>query len=264
MYNTVWFSRVTKPNFMHSITPTAVPQHIAIIMDGNRRWAKARGLPKAVGHGAGSRRVKGIVQACADRGVSHITLFAFSTENWRRPLDEVSSLIGLLCLYLQKEIGSMNARGVRLRVIGDTSGFDSRVQALIRDAQARTAHNETITLTLALNYGGRWDMLQAVKSWQQAHPGQSAEDLSEADLDPYLQMADAPPPDLMIRTGGESRMSNFMLWQMAYTELYFTDLLWPEFTPAALDQAIAWFANRDRRFGGESTRAPELIEAKAS
>jgi undecaprenyl diphosphate synthase len=249
---------------MHQIASNGIPKHIAIIMDGNRRWAAARGLPKAVGHGAGSRRVKNIVQACADRGVSHITLFAFSTENWRRPLDEVSSLISLLSLYLQKEIGSMNARGVRLRVIGNTAGFDKRVQALIRDAQARTEHNEAITLTLALNYGGRWDMLQAITSWQQAHPGESAENLSEAALEPYLQMADAPAPDLMIRTGGESRMSNFMLWQMAYTELYFTDLLWPEFSPASLDQAIVWYGQRDRRFGGESTHKTEVIEAKAS
>jgi undecaprenyl diphosphate synthase len=249
---------------MHPITPCATPRHIAIIMDGNRRWAAARGLPKAVGHGAGSRRVKTIVQACADRGISHVTLFAFSTENWRRPLDEVSGLIRLLSLYLQKEISSMNARGVRLQVIGDILGFDGRVQSLIRNAQARTAHNQTITLTLALNYGGRWDMLQAVKLWQQAHPGQSAESLDGAALEPYLQMADAPAPDLMIRTGGESRMSNFMLWQMAYTELYFTDLLWPEFTPEALDKAIAWYAERDRRFGGESTRKTEVIEAKAS
>jgi len=249
---------------MHQIAPNGIPKHIAIIMDGNRRWAAARGLPKAVGHGAGSRRVKNIVRACADRGVSHITLFAFSTENWRRPLDEVSSLISLLSLYLQKEIGSMNARGVRLRVIGNTAGFDKRVQALIRDAQARTEHNQTITLTLALNYGGRWDVLQAITSWQQAHPGESAENMSEAALEPYLQMADAPAPDLMIRTGGESRMSNFMLWQMAYTELYFTDLLWPEFTPASLDQAIVWYGQRDRRFGGESTHKTEVIEAKAS
>lgn len=241
-----------------------MPRHVAIIMDGNRRWANARGLPKTVGHGAGSRRVRAIVQACAERGISHLTLFAFSTENWRRPFDEVSSLIGLLTRYLQKEIGNLNAKGVRLRVIGDTSGFDQRVQTLIRDAQASTDHNRGITLTLALNYGGRWDMLQAVRAWQLAHPGQSAEALSEAALEPYLQMADAPPPDLMIRTGGESRMSNFMLWQMAYTELYFTDLLWPEFTPQALDQAIAWFARRDRRFGGESTVLVAAIESKAS
>jgi undecaprenyl diphosphate synthase len=241
-----------------------MPKHVAIIMDGNRRWASARGLPKAVGHGAGSRRVRAIVQACAERGISHLTLFAFSTENWRRPMDEVGSLIGLLTLYLQKEIGNLNAKGVRLCVIGDVSAFDQRVQALMRDAQDSTAHNRGITLTLALNYGGRWDILQAVKAWQQAHPGESADSLSEAALAPYLQMADAPAPDLMIRTGGESRMSNFMLWQMAYTELYFTDLLWPEFTPAALDQAIAWFTQRDRRFGGESTIATPAIESQAS
>jgi undecaprenyl diphosphate synthase len=241
-----------------------MPKHVAIIMDGNRRWARARGLPKAVGHGAGSRRVRAIVQACAERGISHLTLFAFSTENWRRPPDEVSSLIGLLTRYLQKEIVNLNAQGVRLRVIGDTSGFDQRVQALIRDAQDSTDHNRRITLTLALNYGGRWDMTQAVRAWQAAHPNESAQTLTEAALEPYLQMANAPAPDLMIRTGGESRMSNFMLWQMAYTELFFTDLLWPEFTPQALDQAIAWFAQRDRRFGGESTFADIKIDAKAS
>lgn len=241
-----------------------MPSHVAIIMDGNRRWARARGLPKALGHGAGSRRVRAIVQACAERGITHLTLFAFSTENWRRPPEEVSSLLGLLTRYLQKEIVNLNAKGVRLRVIGDISGFDQRVQALIRDAQAGTEHNQTITLTLALNYGGRWDMVQAVQAWQAAHPGESALALSEAALAPYFQMANAPAPDLMIRTGGESRMSNFMLWQMAYTELYFTDLLWPEFTPQALDQAIAWFAQRDRRFGGESTIAEAIIDAKAS
>ncbi len=242
----------------------ALPKHVAIIMDGNRRWARARGLPKAVGHGAGSRRVRAIVQACAEKGISHLTLFAFSTENWRRPMDEVGSLIGLLTLYLQKEIDNLNAKGVRLCVVGDVSAFDQRVQALIRDAQDSTAHNRGFTLTLALNYGGRWDILQAVKAWQQAHPGESADALSEAALAPYLQMADAPPPDLMIRTGGESRMSNFMLWQMAYTELYFTDLLWPEFTPEALEHALAWFAERDRRFGGESTIAHPAIETQAS
>lgn len=241
-----------------------MPQHVAIIMDGNRRWANARGLPKAVGHGAGARRVRAIVEACAQRGISHLTLFAFSTENWRRPLEEVNSLLGLLTLYLQKEIGNLNAQGVRLRVIGDTSRFDPRIQALIQDAQTSTDHNNKITLTLALNYGGRWDMLQAVKAWQLANPGTSAETLTEAALEPYLQMADAPAPDLLIRTGGESRMSNFMLWQMAYTELYFTDLLWPEFTPESLDQAIAWYAKRDRRFGGESTISPASIATKAS
>jgi undecaprenyl diphosphate synthase len=230
-----------------------LPQHIAIIMDGNRRWAGARGLPKAAGHAVGARRVRAIVQACGERGIGHLTLFAFSTENWRRPLEEVRGLMRLLTLYLQKEIGDLNAQGVRLRVIGDTSKFDSRIQALIRDAVAATAHNRSITLNLALNYGGRWDILQAMQAWQAAHPGVDIAALDEAALEPYLQLADGPAPDLMVRTGGESRMSNFLLWQMAYTELYFTDLLWPEFTPAELDKAIAWYARRDRRFGGEST-----------
>lgn len=246
------------PIFVSSSNRPALPQHIAVIMDGNRRWASARGLPKAAGHTVGARKVRAIVQACAQRGIRNLTLFAFSTENWRRPMEEVGTLMGLLKLYLQKEIGDLRAQGVRLRVIGDTSKFDTRVQALIKDAQELTAHNTTITLTLALNYGGRWDILQALKAWQQANPQADARDITEAALAPYLQMADAPEPDLMIRTGGESRMSNFLLWQMAYTELYFTDLLWPEFTPEALDQAIVWFGQRDRRFGGESTLASPL------
>jgi len=246
------------PIFVSTPNRSALPQHIAIIMDGNRRWASARGLPKAAGHTVGARKVRAIVQACAERGVRNLTLFAFSTENWRRPMEEVGTLMGLLKLYLQKEIGELRAQGVRLRVIGDTSKFDARVQALIADAQELTAHNSKITLTLALNYGGRWDILQAFKAWQQAHPQADAQSMTDAALAPYLQMADAPEPDLMIRTGGESRMSNFLLWQMAYTELYFTDLLWPEFTPEALDQAIIWFGQRDRRFGGESTLASPL------
>ena len=235
---------------------TAMLQYIAIIMDGNRRWAKARALPVALGHAAGARRVRAIVQACADRGVRFVTLFAFSTENWQRPKDEVSALMRLLTVYLQKEVSDMNAKGVRLRVVGDTQGFDARMQALIRDAEANTAHNTSITLTIAANYGGRWDMLQAVKAWQTAHPGQSADALDEAALENHLSMAYAPAPDVLIRTGGESRMSNFLLWQLAYTELFFTDVLWPAFTPAVMDQAIAWYGTCDRRFGGSSTLAP--------
>jgi undecaprenyl diphosphate synthase len=199
--------------------------------------------------------VRGIVQACADLGVRYLTLFAFSTENWQRPKDEVSGLMGLLALYLQKEVKDMNAKGVRFKVVGDTSGFDTRIQALIRDAQVNTAHNDTITLTIAANYGGRWDVLQAVKSWQAAHPGETVDTMDEACLSDHLSLAYAPNPDLLIRTGGESRISNFMLWQMAYTELFFTDVLWPSFTPAVLDQAIVWCGARDRRFGGASTLA---------
>lgn len=228
------------------------PQHIAIIMDGNRRWARQRGLPAALGHVNGAMRVREVVQACAERGVTYITLFAFSTENWQRPPAEVSALMGLLRLYLQKEVKDMNAKGVRLKVVGDLSRFDKRIQTLIEHAEKSTAHNTTITLTIAANYGGRWDMLQAVKHWQLAHPNESVETLDEAALEPHLSTAYAPAPDLLIRTGGEARVSNFMLWQLAYTELHFSDVLWPAFSQRDLDEAIQSFSQRDRRFGGNS------------
>ena len=229
-----------------------VPQHIAVIMDGNRRWAQKRSLPVAMGHASGARRVREVVKACTDRDVKFLTLFAFSTENWKRPEEEVSGLMGLLSLYLQKEVSDMATQGVRLKIIGDVSGFSTRIQSLIQDAQANTAHNSAITLTIAINYGGRWDMLQAFKGWQAAHPGESAEHLTESALAPHLSTAYAPEPDLLIRTGGEARVSNFMLWQLAYTELFFTDVLWPSFGAAELDRAIASYAQRDRRFGGGS------------
>jgi undecaprenyl diphosphate synthase len=231
-------------------------------MDGNRRWAKQFGLTAAVGHANGARRVRGIVQACAVRGVRYLTLFAFSTENWQRPPAEVSSLMGLLALYLQKEVKDMNAKGVCFKVVGDTSGFDDRIQALIRDAQANTAHNDTITLTIAANYGGRQDIVQAVKGWQAAHPGEAVDTLIEADLTAHLGLAYAPDPDLLIRTGGESRISNFMLWQMAYSELFFTNVLWPSFTADVLDQAIAWYGSRERRFGGSNPDATQSAKSQ--
>lgn len=239
---------VTQP-----VAGAAVPGHIAIIMDGNRRWAKGRAMPAALGHASGARRVRSIVQACADRGVRYLTLFAFSTENWRRPADEVSSLMGLLSYYLQKEVDDMSAKGVCFKVAGDISAFDARIQALIGDAQRNTAHNDKITLTIAVNYGGRWDVLRAVRAWQAAHPGQSVDAMDEAGLNAHLSMSYASDPDLLIRTGGESRISNFMLWQLAYTELFFTDVLWPNFGVDELDRAIRWYGERDRRFGGAST-----------
>jgi undecaprenyl diphosphate synthase len=227
------------------------PQHLAIIMDGNRRWAKQFSMPAAFGHAAGARRVRHIVQACSERGVRYLTLFVFSTENWQRPAEEVSSLMGLLALYLQKEVKDMNALGVCLKVVGDTSRFTPRIQALIQDAQANTAHNTQITLTIAANYGGRQDVLQAVKSWQAAHPGESVNDMTEDCLSQHLGLSYAPEPDLLIRTGGELRISNFMLWQMAYTEMYFTDVLWPSFSDKELDLAINWFKHRERRHGAD-------------
>jgi len=229
------------------------PAHIAIIMDGNRRWAKQMGMTSALGHAAGVRRVRGIVQACADQGVRYLTLFAFSTENWQRPASEVSSLMGLLTLYLKKEIKSMGELGVCFKVIGDLTRFDPHIQDLIKDTQASTAQNTNITLTLAVNYGGRQDVVSAMQAWQVANPEKSLAQLTEKDLSAHLSLSYAPDPDLLIRTGGEQRVSNFLLWQMAYSELYFTDVLWPNFSHAELDAAIKWFHLRERRFGGSST-----------
>ena len=248
---------------MTQALPTnAVPQHIAVIMDGNRRWAKKRGLPKTVGHASGAKRVRGLVEACSARGVRWLTVFAFSTENWKRPAEEVSSLMSLFLLYLQKEASDMHKKGVRLKVIGDISAFDARLQTLITNVQAMTAHNTKITLTIAANYGGRWDMLQAVQAWHASNPGAPIGELTEAALRPHLSLPDAPEPELLIRTGGESRISNFMLWQSAYTELYFTPALWPDFSADSLDEALAWYAERDRRFGG--AEASGLVDQLAS
>ena len=235
-----------------SSNPNPLPQHIAIIMDGNRRWAKNRFMPAALGHAAGAKRVRDIVKACAERGIAHLSLFAFSTENWKRPEDEVSSLMGLFMTYLQKEVDNMNTNGVRLKVVGDIRRFAPTLQALIARAEQETAHNQRITLSICANYGGRWDMVQAAQAWLQAHPTQDPQALTEAALAPYLSTAYAPEVDLLIRTGGESRISNFMLWQSAYAEMFFTDDLWPEFTPARLQEAIDWFAQRDRRFGSSA------------
>lgn len=232
--------------------PRLLPQHIAIIMDGNRRWAKHRFMPAALGHAAGAQKVRDVVKACGQIGIPELSLFAFSTENWKRPEEEVSSLMGLFMTYLKKEINNMNANGVRLRVLGDTSRFSSRLQDLIAQAVSKTANNRVITLNVCANYGGRWDMLQATKAWQKAHPHLTIEALTEEALNPYLSTAGAPDVDLVIRTGGESRVSNFLLWQAAYAELFFCDELWPDFTPANLDMALAWFATRDRRFGSSA------------
>ena len=221
-------------------------------MDGNRRWARNRFMPAALGHAAGAKRVREIVQTCAESGVAYLSLFAFSTENWKRPEEEVSSLMGLFMTYLQKEVDSMNANGVRLKILGDTSRFSEPMRQLIAHAQAQTAGNQGITLMVCANYGGRWDMLQAARAWQAAHPDQSLDALTEEALAPHLSTAEAPEVDLLIRTGGESRVSNFLLWQAAYAELFFTDDLWPDFGAARLREAITWFGQRDRRFGSSA------------
>jgi undecaprenyl diphosphate synthase len=234
------------------IAPNPLPQHIAIIMDGNRRWAKNRFLPASLGHAAGAKQVREVVKACAEMGVPYLSLFAFSTENWKRPEDEVSSLMGLFMSYLQKEVDSMNGNGVRLKVVGDTSRFAPVLQDLIAKAERETALNTRITLNICANYGGRWDMVQAVKAWQKAHPEQSLQSLTEDALSRFLSTQDAPEVDLLIRTGGESRVSNFLLWQAAYAELFFTDDLWPDFSKQRLQQAVEWFSGRDRRFGSSA------------
>jgi len=237
---------------LSSPSPPKLPAHVAIIMDGNRRWAKKRFMPAGLGHAAGAKRVREVVRACAESGVQYLSLFAFSTENWKRPEEEVSTLMNLFMVYLQKEVDAMNANGVRLKVAGDRSRFPANLQKLIDAAEADTASNQTITLIVCANYGGRWDMLQAVRAWQAEHPDQSLEALDEAALARHLSTAYAPEVDLLIRTGGEFRVSNFMLWQAAYAEIFYTDLLWPDFSADTLREALAWFATRDRRFGSSA------------
>jgi len=224
-------------------------QHIAIIMDGNGRWAKKRLLPRTVGHVRGAANVRQIVKAASEQGVKYLTLFAFSSENWRRPPEEVSALMGLFLQYLESEVAEMKAAGIRLRVIGDRSAFAPLLQSRIDQAEQDTAHNDRLHLTIAANYGGQWDILNAARAWQMAHPDKTLQDLDDQALAAHLSTADLPDPELLIRTGGESRISNFLLWQNAYTELYFTDLHWPDFNADALKQAIDSYGKRVRRFG---------------
>ena len=225
-------------------------------MDGNGRWAKKRFLPRVAGHVKGVELVRELVRACLERGVGYLTLFAFSSENWRRPLEEVSLLMQLFVKALEQEVERLQRHGVRLRVIGDLSRFEPRLQALIRQAEEATATNTALHLTIAANYGGRWDILQAANRLAVAEPEKIGQ-WTEADLEPYLSMAFAPEPDLYIRTGGEMRVSNFLLWQMAYTEFYFTPTLWPEFDRVEFDRAIASYQQRERRFGRTSEQLKE-------
>ena len=233
-----------------------VPRHIAVIMDGNGRWAKKRFLPRIAGHKRGVEAVRACVRACAERGVEYLTLFAFSSENWRRPKDEVKFLMQLFMHVLEDEVVKLHRNGIRLRIIGDLSRFDEKLIQLVQTSEEKTDKNQKLTLTIAANYGGRWDMLQAMNRMMLAQPAKVG-NYTEDDLAPYLSMGDAPEPDLFIRTGGEKRVSNFLLWQLAYTELYFTDLLWPDFDGLALDDAIASYQPRERRYG----RTSEQLQA---
>lgn len=230
---------------------TNIPRHIAVIMDGNGRWAKKRFLPRIAGHKRGVEVVRDMVKQCASLGVEYLTLFAFSSENWRRPAEEVSFLMGLFMEALSQEVSKLNQNNIRLIMIGDRSRFDAALCARIEAAEKLTGANTGLTLTIAANYGGRWDLLQAMNRMQQAQP-ELAGKFDEQDIAPYLSMHYAPEPDLFIRTGGEQRISNFLLWQLAYSELYFTDTLWPDFDNAAFNLAIQSYQQRERRFGRTS------------
>lgn len=225
-----------------------VPRHVAIVMDGNGRWAKKRFMPRFVGHKAGVDAVMNVMQACINRGVEHLTVFAFSSENWKRPADEVSSLMGLVITAMGRYMDRVNEMGVRVRVIGNRDIISDQLREAWEKAERMTAGNSKLQLNVAFNYGGRWDIVQAAQRAIAA--GLRPHELSEESLAGFMALAHAPDPDLFIRTGGELRISNFLLWQSAYTEFVFTDCLWPDFDEAQLDAAIRAFAQRDRRFGG--------------
>ena len=229
-----------------------VPHHIAIVMDGNGRWATRRFLPRVAGPKQGVESLRRCVKACADRGVAVLTVFAFSSENWNRPQDEVSGLMELLVVALGREVPRLQADGVRLHFVGERQGLSERIRSGLLQAEAATAHNGRLVLNVCFNYGGRWDIAQAA-----ARLAEQGLPPTELNLDRAMALAHVPDPDLFIRTGGEQRLSNFLLWQSAYAELFFSDRLWPDFDEAALDEAIAAFGRRERRFGQTSAQIGE-------
>jgi undecaprenyl diphosphate synthase len=231
----------------------AVPRHVAIVMDGNGRWAKKRFMPRFFGHKQGVDALVRCVQACSDRGIEYLTVFAFSSENWKRPEEEISGLLGLVLVAVSKYLRKLAEKGVRIRIIGDRSAVNDKVRAAWDEAETATAHNTRITLSVAFNYGGRWDVVQACR--QALAQGLQPTQIDETRLSSMMALAHAPDPDLFIRTGGEVRISNFLLWQAAYSELFFSDCLWPEFGDADLDAAFAAYAKRDRRFGAVDSAA---------
>ena len=228
-----------------------LPRHVAIVMDGNGRWAKKRFMPRIFGHKHGVDSLVNTIQACANRGVEHLTVFAFSSENWKRPEEEVSGLMGLVLSAMTRYLTKIAGDGVRVRIIGDRNAVSQSVRNAWERAEALTAHNRRITVWVAFNYGGRWDIVQACR--RAVAEGLAPEQVTEERLSRYMTMHEVPDPDLFIRTGGEVRISNFLLWQLAYAELYFIDTLWPDFDDAAFECALHWFASRERRFG----RVPE-------
>jgi undecaprenyl diphosphate synthase len=244
-------SPATEPSNSPTKARGCVPRHVAVIMDGNGRWAARRGLPRLQGHRRGVEALRGVVEGCADMGVEVLTLFAFSTENWRRPPDEVTGLMALFRRYLRREAAELVQKGVRVRFIGDRQGLPRDIQALMQGFEARTAEGRRLTVVLAVNYGGRAEIARAAASLARevAEGRMRPEDVTEAALGARLQTADLPDPDLVIRTSGEQRISNFLLWQSAYAEYVFADELWPDFDRAALERALGAFGARERRFG---------------
>jgi undecaprenyl diphosphate synthase len=232
----------------------AVPRHVAIVMDGNGRWAKARHQPRSFGHNAGRKAVRDVVEGCIRQGVDALTLFAFSSENWQRPEDEVSALMALFLRALDKEVDELHAQDVRLRFVGHLDGFGADLRERMHKAMAHTAGNRRLQLNIAVNYGGRWDIVQAARQAAVAvgRGELAAEAIDENRLGQWICLSELPPLDLFIRTGGEHRISNFLLWQVAYAELYFTDTLWPDFDQACLARAIEDYARRERRYGRTS------------
>jgi len=237
----------------------SVPRHVAIIMDGNGRWATKRFMPRVAGHSEGLEAVRKVVEECVKQNVEYLTLFAFSSENWRRPPEEVGFLTKLFLKSLRKEVTRLAENNIRLKMIGDLSRFGSAITEMVQFSEEKTKDCKRLTLTIAANYGGRWDILKAMQKAFEQNPQLDPQGISEELLTPHLSMAYAPEPDLFIRTGGEQRVSNFLLWQLAYTELYFTDILWPDFDAAELQKAFNWYAQRERRFGRTSA---QLVEEK--
>ena len=237
-----------------------LPRHVAIIMDGNGRWAKGRNLPRFAGHRAGMEAVRQVVTTCAELGVEVLTLFAFSSENWRRPQKEVGLLMELFLTALRQEVKKLHRNNVRLHMIGGRDAFSEKLQRRMREAEDLTASNTGLNLVIAANYGGRWDVTQAARALasQVASGELSPEDVTEAAMESHLALQDFPEPDLFIRTGGEQRISNFLLWQLAYTELFFTDILWPDFNGDEFQNALDSFARRQRRFGRTGEQVEQL------
>ncbi|HEX4856926.1 MAG TPA: isoprenyl transferase [Limnobacter sp.] len=246
---------------------SSIPSHIAIVMDGNGRWAKARMMPRVAGHKRGVEAVKRTVQACCELGVQHLTLFAFSSENWRRPPEEVSLLMRLFIRVLRKDVEALHRENICLRIIGDISAFEPELRAAIESAEKLTRDNTRLYLNIAANYGGRWDIMQATRKMLVENPqlGLNPGQIVESDLTRHLCLQGSPEPDLFIRTGGEQRVSNFLLWQLAYTEFYFTDKFWPDFGKPMLIEAIDSYNNRERRFGRTSEQLqPALVSVRQS